>query len=455
MSENANTVHLNETGTVAFLPAYNAVVTGLPGRPAASTKHPAASPTEPVIKRELSPGDEKIVFWGDDNAFPQRVAERYRKNMVIPETLDKKAALWLGGGVIATADEESETMVKDPQIRTFLRDITTQRYLRETAKGMAWYINGFPEFIISKDRSQIVQLHANETSYCRWGRMNEYTGAMDKVYLNANWPLATSVDPGTLVIDAINPYAWDAVDLVKRGDAFKYIYPISYPSEGSSYYQLANHHSVISSGWLDVLEAIPQFKKFALKNQMSLKYHIEVPTEYWERVYGERWDGPGTNYDTQKGIRDEFLSDMASKLSDVENTQKSLLTDTWYDPDKNLQGVKINVLKDPIADGKYNEDYSEGLASLFYTLGWDPTMSGFASKEMGSRSGGSDKREAFWIFLTASTPYRQAILEPLQFVAKYNGWLQRWPELTFKFIDTPLTTLDTGKSTATSKTPVQ
>jgi hypothetical protein len=39
------------------------------------------------------------------------------------------------------------------------------------------------------------------------------------------------------------------------------------------------------------------------------------------------------------------------------------------------------------------------------------------------------------------------LLEPLDFVAEYNGWKERYPGLTFKFRDTILTTLDTGAGT--------
>ncbi|KAB7728134.1 hypothetical protein F5984_20525 [Rudanella paleaurantiibacter] len=446
-------VHYNNNGTIAYMPTYQAVVTGLPviGRPSAETKIPHADPTQPTIKRELSAGDEHLVYWGDGNDFPQQIVRRYQRNTVIPETLDKKAALWLGGGVIATVDEESDTMVDDPRIRAFLKDITTKRYLREMAKDFAWFVNGFPEFILSKDRKTIVQLHANETSYCRWGRMDETTGRMDRVYLNANWPSATATDTDTIMIPAINPYDWDRVAQVRAGSSWKYIYPLSYPSPNSSYYQLANHHSVISSSWLDVLEAIPQFKKFAMQNQMTLRYHIEVTIDYWSKIYGEKWDEG--SFSERMSIRDEFLSNLMAKLTNIENAHSAVLTDKWIDHADREQGVVINVLKDTHVEGKYNEDYSEGNANLFYTLGWDPTLSGFASKEMGSRSGGSDKREALLIFINQAGPYRQSLLEPLDFVAEYNGWKKTYPELTFKIRDTLLTTLDTGKSTTTENTP--
>ncbi|WP_234733235.1 hypothetical protein [Tellurirhabdus bombi] len=446
-------IKYDNTGRVGYLPAIHAVVTGLPAinaRPDLALM--GARPTEPVIERMHSPGDDQLIYWGDGNDFPQRIIELASKNTVIPQALNDKAALWIGGGVFAAADEDSDVPIKgnspvDLKIRAFLKNITTKRYLLEATQDIAWWVNAFPEFILSKDRSEIVQLHNNETPYCRWGRMNERTGALDTVYINANWPQARATDATTTKLPAINPYQYDRVDAVRKGKAFKYIYPISFPSPGKSYYQLAAWDSARSSGWLEGLAAIPEFKKFALQNQMTLKYHIQIPEEYWERVYGERWTGGST--DEKMAIRDGFLSALMDRLTNIKNAHKGVMTDTWYDAvAEEHVGIKIDVLKDNHVEGKFNDDYSEGIANLLYALGVDPTLFGFASDKLGARSGGSDKREAFWIFVSKAKPYRDRILEPLQFAAEYNGWTKHYPDLTFKFRDTLLTTLDTGHSTA-------
>lgn len=444
----------NDRGNVAFLPAAHAVVTmkGLPslGKVVSSPAQLGAQPTEPVTRRVLMPGDDSITFWGDGNDFPQRIIELAHKNAIIEQALDDKVALWIGGGVRATADPKSEDMVDDQEIYDFLNDVTFERYLLEVMTDMAWWRNAWPEFILSRDRKTIVQLHNNEAAYCRWGRMNEKTGSLDSVYINANWPQATAQDAETKRIPVINPYRADRVEWVRSQNGFKFIYPLSLPSPGKSYYQVSAWDAARASGWLDVLAAIPQFKKFAMQNQMTIRYHIEVPQEYWENVYGEQWDKAD---DAGKmSIRDAFLTNLTERLTGVDNANKSVLTDKWYDHNGNEQRVVINVLDDKTKDGKFNDDYSEGLAALAYAMGIDPALFGFQGKDF-SRSGGSDKREAFWIFLSKSAPSRSRALEPLKFIAEYNGWKQRYPRLTFKLEDTILTTLDTGHSTAKTQTP--
>lgn len=448
-----NEIVLNDTGNVAILPAARATVVmkGFPsvkGTPT-SVSELGAAPTSPIVRNTNAVGNDLITFWGDNNDYPQKIIDLAAKSTIIPQALADKAALWVAGGVIATVDKKSDEMIDDQEIFDFLNDTTFTRYLIECASDVSWWWNGFPEFILSRDRQKINQLHNNETAYCRWGRMDPKVGRLDKVYLNANWPMASATDTDTEIITAIDPYRSDRVDWVRQGKDFKFIYPLNFPSPGKSYMQLAPWDAVRSSGWLDYLAAIPQFKKFGMVNKMALRYHIEVPAEYWERVYEDRW--LNGDFAVRTAIRSEFLNQLTESLTNIENANKAIMTDSWFDDNKNLLGIKITVLEDKEKDNKYNEDYSDGQANLLYALGTDPSLFGFQSKDI-QRSGGSDKVQAFNIFLAKSAPYRSQILEPLKFVSEYNGWKKRYPRLTFKFSDTELTTLDTGAPTKQTPT---
>lgn len=446
-------VILNDTGNIALLPAPRASVTmlGLPS--SRSTPGPLAElmalPTNPTVRPETTPGNDLISFWGENNDYPQKILELANKSTIIPQALADKAALWVAGGVIATDGRLSEDEIDDDEIYQFLTDTTFDRYLIESALDVSWWWNAFPEMIVSRNRQKINELHNNDTTYARWGRMDPHTGELNKVYLNANWPLANADDPDTQKLTAINPYRSDRFDLVRGGQEYKYIYPLSLPSSGKSYMQLAPWDAVRSSGWLDYLAAIPQFKKFGLTNKMALRYHIKVPAEYWERVYEDRWTS--SDMAGKMAIRDEFLKALTESLTNVQNANKAILTDTWLDQNGKAMGIEIVELEDKEKDGRYNEDYSDGQANLLYALGTDPSLFGFQSKDI-QRSGGSDKVQAFNIFIAKSTPYRARILEPLKYIARYNGWYDRFPRLTFKFRDMELTTLDTGGSTKQTPT---
>lgn len=446
---------VNDTGNVAYLPHAQATVVmkGFPSVKGTPTGPGdlGLAPISPSVRPMLTPGNELISFWGEGNDYPQKIIELASKSTIIPQALGDKAALWVADGIMATANRQSDEELDDPEIWNFLNNIKTERYLLESSLDMAWWWNAFPDMILSRNREKINELNNNETAYCRWGRMDPRTGELSKVYMNANWPEASATDADTLVFPAINPYRSNSIDLLRAGKEFRYIYPLNLPSPGRSYMQLAPWDAVRSSGWLDYLASIPQFKKFGMTNRMALRYHIEVPAEYWPRVYEERWEK--ADLGGKMAIRNEFLAALTESLAGAANANKAVLTDKWINDVTGVEfGVVINVLDDKEKDGRFNEDYSDGQANLLYALGTDPSLFGFQSKDI-QRSGGSDKRQAFDIFIAKSKPYRSRLLEPLKFIAQYNGWIKKYPYLTFKFRDTLLTTLDTGASTKENKTP--
>lgn len=415
---------------------------------------PAQSPSavQPDLARYVSMSGD-VMPWGDGNDFPQRIIDLYNRDPLIPTTLGKVAAALVGRGVMAVeedlddAGEEIVRAVRDPEINAFIKSVDFGRYLREMATDVAWYFNGFPEMILSKDRSKIVQLHPLNTEEVRWCRMTP-EGNMPFVYLNANWPNVRVDDSYTKKIDALDPYRWDRNAFIKESAFYNFVYPISYPTPGKRFYSLAHHYSIVESGWLDVHLAIPAFKKYLMKNQMSIKYHWKVDKEYWGMAYGDRYlkaDPAG-----KTAIKKEWLLGMNKSLTDVERSGNSIMTETTWDPVNKLYRDHITVtsVTDAMKDGKYIEDNLEAAANIFYALGIDPAIVGFAGgANQGARSGGSDKREAYLIALQMLMPFRDMLLEPLEFIADYNGWKERYPNLSFRFRDTILTTLDTGAGT--------
>jgi hypothetical protein len=419
----------------------------------ALSSSPAGAKPTPILTDLRSTSRNGIMPWGEDNAFPQEVISLYSQDPIIPRTLGNQAAMLRGRGimpVIQTLDEEGKEKnvpVNDPEIWAFLRSPGTQQYLRQGANDMLWFFNAFPELVVSKNRQKIVQMVGQQAAYSRYSAVNEQ-GRCENVFLSANWPRGGPGDAYTQSIPTLDPMNWDRINWVRNHAEYNLIYPISYPTPGRTHYALAHHDSIRVSGWLDVHLAIPQFKKFLMQNQMSIKYHIKVDKEFWPELYGRReWTdaSPAQRLQWKK----EWLEAISKSLTDVTKTGNSIMTEMILDPVKGTMTDRIQIVPvtDPMKDGKFIDDSMEAAAKIFYALGIDPTLPGFASDKMASSSGGSNKREAFLIALALMYPYREILLEPLQFVAEFNGWTSRYENLTFLFRDTVLTTLDQGKGT--------
>ncbi len=411
--------------------------------------------TSPLLKPYAQPNDSKLMYWGDNNDFPQMIIDLYSKDPLIPVTLAKMAASIIEGGLFACqvidynpdGSEVVKPIMDNKEINSFMNSIWFNRYLHETANDLVWFFNAFPGLILSLDRKKILQLDANEAAYCRWSVQGK-NGKSPYIFINANWPNVTSEDELGKTLPVIDPYAYDPYSPVLNNSWFKYIYPISYPTPGRHFYQLAHHDSIRTSGWLDVHAAVPTFKKYLMKNQMAIKNHWKVDVAYWGNAYGEVWEKASRS--ERIDIKKKWLKEMNDKLTDVTKAGNSILTDREWD--KVTSGYKdfieVVAIEDPMKDGKYNEDSQQAAAYILYSIGVDPSTVGLITSMGGARSGGSDKREGWLIDKSRLAPFRNFIVEPLNFAATYNGWQEQYGGwLRFRWRDTILTTLDTGAGT--------
>jgi hypothetical protein len=411
----------------------------------ASGKNKMPTPTSPQVKPSSATRSGKVAIWGDNNLFPQEVVAACRKNTLVPSTLDWKARALYAGGLITgktSYDDNGNEKFKparDTDFEAFRRTSGLHLYLIEAIKDFYWFYHGFPELVLSADRKKINSLATQDAQFCRWEVQNEKTGLVENCYINANWENNENADSDlTTKVPVLDPY-YDPVAFLQNGSDHKYIYPLSYPSSGKVYYQLADWHSIIESGWLGFANYLPEFKQALMKNQITVKYHIEIAEWYWEKKYGKEWATYPQPIKMQK--MEEELKRFNDMMSGAKNAGKAIITMMQSDPKtgKEFPGWKITAIDDKLQSGAYIEDSQEASAHLLYALGVDGTLIGSApGKNMGSGSG-SDKREAFNMYLSMCQIHADIILSPLYLIRDYNGWD---PELEFKFKQPFLQTLD-------------
>ena len=240
-----------------------------------------------------------ISPWGADNLFPQNLIKKTRPSTVVASTIDKIVRFMISGGLIwgkvkgfnadGTEVIEPATGKKDyNEIREFLDRINIDAYLERASTDAYWFWNFFPTFIKNTKTNKIVNLDLHRSWECRYGWRNQTTGLIEKVYVNAAWEALGgnlgnfSVQDNVKDFDVVNA-DFNAAAQVKRAKKAELIYPLSLPSVGSKYYQLAPWDSICSGGWLDFALEIPKFKKSLMQNQITVKYHIEIE-EGWEKV---------------------------------------------------------------------------------------------------------------------------------------------------------------------------
>jgi len=439
---------VNKEGTFAYSTGSRAIFRTNAASGLLTSAKPSEAPgvfsTTPVIK---SMGDE-IALWGEDNLFPQKVMKDVEGNTVLSSTLSWKAKAWYGSGVVygiveGYDDQGNERFVRKriPEVDQFLKRSNIGRYAMEALMDISYFANGFPELILSKDRSKIVLLTEQDSVFCRFSKPKA-NGVINYVYINANWENGANInDAYTTKVPVLDPYFDAAEGLRSRTDGFKYIYPINMPSPGKAEYQLASWNSIRVTGWLDVAKAIPEFKKQLFKNQIAVKYLIEVHHAYWGWKYGD-WEAKSVE-DRRRIISDE-LEAFNAVMTGTDGAGKSILATTVRDPktQQDIAAFKITAIDDKLKDGIYIEDSQEAASHIYTAVGVAPTLQGISpGKGMGAGSG-SDARVAFNNFVSTSRFEQDLVLEPLNLVRDYNGWPQ---ELEFRFQNPLIMTLDKGK----------
>ncbi|MDL2262964.1 hypothetical protein LJC11_05645, partial [Bacteroidales bacterium OttesenSCG-928-I21] len=215
---------------------------------------------------------------------------------------------------------------------------------------------------------------------------------------------------------------------------------------GRFYYAKPYWWSIFESGWYDFACAIPTFKRALIKNQMVLKYHVQINSKFWDKLY--KAEGiPKTDEKKKKERKALFLDQLNLFLAGEENAGKSFVSHYDYDT---MKGYEINdIIIKPIESffkgGEYIEDSEEASNAICYAMGVHPSLQG-ASPGKGKTINGTEARELFIIKQALIKPIRDMLLLPLYVVKAINKWN---PDIHFVIPNIMLTTLD--KNTGSEK----
>lgn len=361
--------------------------------------------------------------WGSNNLFPQEVMADLELNTVALRALEKRKNVHYGRGIVAyreVADEKKpdamprRVPVTDPEIVEWLRVNRVNIQQLEVIGSLEIFANAWVEMITNRERKKINKIFVKDPCYCRYGVMDDTTGRIEKIFYSANWD-KTGGEPAEIP-------TYDPSKVKESGytDA-KFVYPLYYRSFNRSYYHMAIWNSVRANGWMAIANKVPGLKKAIMENQMTIKYHIQIPDDYFTNRY------PHPTFDDayREARRKEKIQEMNDFLSNVENSGKALVTFSYWDKTlrQEFPGWKINVIDNKLKDDAYLPDSQAANSEILFAIGVDPSLigSGMPGGKLGAGSG-SDKREAFWMLNAEMGPYRTVSLDWLYFVRDFNGW---------------------------------
>ncbi|KAA5532849.1 hypothetical protein F0460_13255 [Paenimyroides baculatum] len=419
----------------------------------AMVKSVNGSETSHTTSKPNSKAGKKYIEWGDSDKFPTTLAKAVRKNGSASSAMRVKERTHYGNGLTLYKNSKSETGKKvvefvpideEPVIEAFLKKIRYKLFLQETIKDLEWFNVAFPEFVLSVDRKSIASVRRQKTAWCRYAAPNN-KGFVDKIYVSSKFGNVSNIDiedtEYVSEIPLINPYLTkeEIIEYCIEKNIDRFTIPFGYPVSDESFYPEADWHSILNSGWLEVANSVPEYKLNIFKNQVSIKYIIEIDERYFEKLYYQEWE----KYDLEKklSIRKKLIEAITDELSGNTNSGKSISSIMFADAkDQQISAVKITPIDDKFKDGSYLPEAEAANSEVLFAMGVDPSVigAGIPGGKLGAGSG-SDKRVAFNIMQALKTPDRDVSLSVLEFIQDFNNWN---PKIKFAYENTEITTLD-------------
>lgn len=378
------------------------------------------------------------VFWGRNNNLPYEVKRLVEKNSVMSQNKFFNVLTCYGRGLeymdSSTLDDEKPRPTRDPEIREFLIRNSMKRFFAEQIFDLKYFFFSVAVLILSRDNRRIVKVVHKEACHCRFEKAEN--GRVRNVIF-ADWEDNNSPSHAEVIplLDEQDPYGDLLARTGKRKDELgyfraapaschKYAIVCRIPTVGSRYYPVPAYSAAFRDGWYDIYRLLTEAKRAKIRNGQSIRYHVEINTQFWE----DRARAKGITIGTVEfeNMKDEFIKELKKYLSGSENSDKLL----WSEFQSLIDGkerhfLKVNVVDTSKAGSEYNDDVAEASNVLCYDDNVHPNLAGAVPGKAQMNNSGSDKRELFTMKQSLETLPHDIMMTVHNTIIYFNGWEDR------------------------------
>lgn len=440
----------NESGVPVLGVGTTAIVKTIDA-PINLTQKGVSDPAKPLAYNLTVEGQE-ISNWGPGNNFPQIADDLIGSIGVLNTGLRFIRNVILGQGIFPCqvtgydADgNEILKMIEDSKIRNFLSSRMVRRYMEKAIRDFLKFGTAFPEFIPANDGS-LAGINAVNSLYSRY-TIRSAGGEIENCFISGRWPELPVDKSEYKIVPVLSEYDpeedLNRLRLDKKITKSTIIYPLRDSWSNRDYYSAPAWWPVKEAGWLEVAKVIPLFLKKAYENQITWKWHVKIPYNWFDRKF------PETDYKT-KDLRQAaitaFLDSFERNLTAPENASKALFTMFEIGPGgKAEEQWIIEALDNKYKDADQLITSAAANSEILFSLMINPNVlgAGMPGGTYAGNQGGSNIREAFLVNIANSWPERQTLLDPIEAFLRFNGA----KDIELRFRNTILTTLDTGAGT--------
>ena len=399
--------------------------------------------------------DMKVVNWGKhNNRFPQEAAKVIGGTSVLNTGLRFLQNLTCGQGLFACRvdgyDDKGNEMLRpvaDPALNRLLNSRMVRRYLERASRDYFKVGLAAVEMIPDATGKEIVGLNPINPLYYRLTKPDAL-GKM-KCVVSGCWPQmpGSTEDDRVEVLDTLIDFDPDLqLDTMRMQGRMErpVVFLVRDSWSNDEIYGEPIWLSAYVLGWIDIAQMVPKFLKKAYKNQITWKWHVQIPYSYWEKKF------PRTAYkdvEARKMAIGKEMDTIEDNLCGVENAEKPLFTNYAVNEanGKVEEEWKITALDNKYKGGDNLVTSAAANSEILFTLGVNPNVlgAGMPGGTYAGNQGGSNIREAFLVNIANSWIHRQNFLDPIYSMLRSRGY----EDVEIRYRNTVLTTLDSGAGT--------
>lgn len=398
-------------------------------------------------------GGETVLRWGKDNMFPLEANKIISSTSVLNTGLKFVRELTVGQGIypchVEGYDEKGNEKLKpvtDKNVINLLKSRMVRRYLEKISRDYFKVGCGNVQMLPNAKGDRIVGLNVINPLYYRYTVPNEF-GAC-KAVISPQWgELHRRPSDDVTILDTLMDYSPELhAEWLRQTGKFKkpFCYAVRDSWSNNELYGEPIWLPAYVLGWIDIAHLVPLFLKKAFKNQVTWKWHVQIPYSYWDKKFPPE---DYTDVNQRKADINKHMDSIEQNLCGIENAEKPLFTNYAINEanGKIEEEWKITALDNKYKSSDNLVTSAAANSEILFALMVNPNVlgAGMPGGTYAGNQGGSNIREAFLVNIANAWIDRQNFLDPVYLMLKSYGI----DDVELRFRNTVLTTLDTGAGT--------
>lgn len=386
-----------------------------------------------IVPTRISDSLEYIP-WGGDNLMPYDIIDQIEKDETMTTCQTFNAEVCYGAGL--TFDTSGVSPEVCDMVDDFTLDNDIPSYFLGVCQDLKYFAFAVSVIILNDAGTRVTRILRKEACYCRFAPADS-SGRISRL-LYANWRDVVTKDNVEVIdiLDQASPWSDLQSRLKEPGKKRKFAIVSRVPTVDCTYYPIPYYASLFKGKWYNIKQLIAVAKEAKLRNSAPIKYHIEISSKYFDRIFLA--EGITDRRKQQERVVEE-KQHILDFLTGAQNSGKAWFSTFYVSPDgKEQHDVVINKITDDKEGGDWETDIQEAINMICFTMRVHSNLVGSVPGKAQSNNSGSDKRELYTIAQALQKPYHDLLFLAPRLIVRMNLW--RGVKVTVPFIQ--LTTLD-------------